>query len=101
VPVYLYQVERTDGSKGEVVEIERPMDAPDPQGHPETGEPIVRLYTAPHLGTRYTQGRTKRLLDDKNIEDKGFAKYVRDKSTGDYYKAAGVQGPDLIKRESL
>lgn len=101
MPRYLYQVVKMDGSRGEVVEIERPMDAPDPSTHPETGDSIVRLYTAPHLGTRYTEGRTKHLLDEKNIESKGFAKYVRDKSTGDYYKAAGVQGPNLIKRECL
>lgn len=84
-----------------MLEIERAMGAPDPKVHPDTGESIVRLYTAPHLGTRYTGGRTKRLLDNENIERKGFTKYVRDKLTGDYYKEVGVHGPDLIKREGL
>ena len=101
MPVYLYQVLREDGTKGEVFELERPMDVSDPEVHPETGEVITRLYTVPHLTTRYTEGRTKRLLDNKNVEDKGFTKYVRDRSTGDYYRAAGTQGPDLIKRDTL
>lgn len=76
------------------------MDAPDPVQHPETGEPIVRLYTAPHLGTRYTEGRTKRLLDDKNIESKGFAKYVRDKSTGTTIKLQVFLGRILLKERT-
>lgn len=101
MPVYLYQVIRDDGSRGEFVEIQRPMDFADPDVHPETGESLVRIYTVPHLCSRYTEGRSRRLLDDKYTESKGFTKYIRDASTGDYYKASGMQGPDLIQRDSL
>ncbi|GAB4276745.1 MAG TPA: FmdB family transcriptional regulator [Opitutae bacterium] len=98
MPIYLFQVVKKDGSRGEIIEVERSMQDPDPQEHPDTGEPLVRIYAPPNLTFRHTAGKTKRLLEDKNIEKAGFTKYVRDKMTGDYYKVVGSQGPDVICR---
>jgi predicted nucleic acid-binding Zn ribbon protein len=97
MPVYVYEVIQPGGG-GERFEIQQSMqDAPLRQ-HPETGQPVRRVFLPPNLATRHTPGATSRLLDNRNIEKAGFTKYEKDKLTGRYHRVAGNQGPDTLQR---
>ena len=98
MPTYVYAVLNEDGTLGAHFEIEQSMDEPHLEIHPETGEPVQRVYLPPNLATRYTEGRNKKLLDNGNIEKAGFTKYERDKQTGQYHRVAGKDGPKVLKR---
>ncbi|OHE72511.1 MAG: hypothetical protein A2007_00545 [Verrucomicrobia bacterium GWC2_42_7] len=93
MPIYLYQEVSADGTLGEVIEIEHAASLSPLAQHPETGVRLQKVYVAPGLTTRYTPGRTNSLLENKNLEKKGFTKYQRDKVSGKYYKVAGKEGP--------
>ncbi len=97
MPIYLYQVVRADGSEGEVFEVEQGMNEPHLVKHPQTGEPVKRVYVAPNIASKYTPGHTKKLLDTKNVERAGFTKYERDKATGTYHRTAGKDGPATLR----
>lgn len=100
MPIYVYQVIKEDGSEGEIFEVIQSMHDNTLERHPETNEPIQKIYSPPNLASKYTPGRTKTLLDNKNVEKAGFVKYEKDKLTGNYHKVAGKQGPDKINRPS-
>jgi hypothetical protein len=92
MPIYRYAVVRPDGSRGEPFEILQGIQEPPLAQHPETGEPVERLLTAPArpMRTRMGDGTVK----DKDLGRLGFTKYEK---TGDgrYEKTAG-KGPDRI-----
>jgi predicted nucleic acid-binding Zn ribbon protein len=48
MPVYVYAVVNADGSEGEAFEVMQAMSDPPLTVHPETGEPVRRLLTAPN-----------------------------------------------------
>ncbi len=96
VPIYVYEVIREDAQPGERFEIQQSMQDEPLKKHPETGEPVRRIPQTPNLGTRYTPGATASKLDNRNIAEKGFTKYERDKLTGRYHKVAGDQGPSTL-----
>jgi len=100
MPIYVYQEIRDDGAEGELLEIEQPMSAPSLTTHPLTGRPVRRVYLPPTVTTKYTPGHTKNMLAEKNVEKKGFTKYVRDKQTGAYHKTAGTdpRAPDVLRK---
>ena len=63
-----------------------------------------RVFQAPNLGTRYSEGEIKRKVTDKAyLESKGFVRYERDKLTGTYHKTAGTDrnAPDIIRPQDL
>lgn len=96
MPIYLYQVICEDGNDGEVFECEHSMrDAL--SYHPETGEKVRRVYSVPNLGVKHTPKKTKQLLSNDNLAQKGFTKYERDKVSGKYNKIVG-EGPSVINR---
>ena len=97
MPIYLYQEILPGGAKGEIVEMEHGMADPPPRSHPVSGHPLRRLYTAPSLGIRHTEGRSKKLTSDSSLEKAGFTKYVRDKGTGEYHRTVGKEGPAQFK----
>ena len=66
--------------------------------HPETGEPVRRVVSAPFVTTKYSPRATEKALSDKNLDRLGFTKYVR-KNDGSYEKRAG-DGPDKIRKQS-
>jgi len=103
MPIYTYRIIKEDGTKGDVFELEQSMNDAPLLVHPETGEKVVKIMQAPNLGIKHTEGKTKRLLDDKNVEKAGFTKYVKDKVTGDYHKVAGKtrQLPDQLNTGRL
>jgi len=101
MPIYIYQEMLEDGTEGERFEIEQPMSAAALTQHPLTGRPVKRVYQAPNVSTKYTEGHTRSMLQEKNVEKAGFTKYVRDKQTGTYHKTAGTdpRAPATLKKD--
>jgi len=97
MPLYVYEVVLPDGSGGEQFEVLQKMaDAPLAK-HPETGEPVRRVFGEPNAPRAWTDAHAKAMTSDKNLGAKGFTKYVR---TGDgtYEKTAGT-GPKKSNRK--
>lgn len=94
MPIYLYRVLKPgiQEDKCPVIEYEHSWKEK-PNKDPETGFPIKRIYTAPNLTKGYSEAHTKKLLSDKNIENHGFTKYVRDPIAQNYVRTAGHEGP--------
>jgi len=89
MPTYLYCEVLEDGSDGEMIEVTRHADDPDPDAHPETGRRLRRVYVAPNLALRYSGPAQKTSLANERLEKLGFTKYEKDKLTGTYHKVAG------------
>jgi len=98
MPIYVYEKLNADGSPGERMEIHQSMKDPPLQRHPETGEPVRRVFLPPNLGLKHTPGVAKKRLDNSNLEKTGFTKYEKDKLTGRYHRVAGKDGPQTIQR---
>lgn len=98
MPIYIYQVVREDGKEGDTFELEQSMKEAPLTSHPETGEPVKRVYLPPNLAYKHTTGRVKNLTSNENVEKAGFTKYRRDKLTGRYFKEAGKDknAPDML-----
>ena len=71
--------------------------------HPKTGNPIRKVFHAPNVVSKYTEGATKSRLSDQNIEKHGFTRYEKDKVTGRYHKTAGKdkRAPDVVDASQL
>ena len=97
MPLYVYEVVQPDGTGGDQFEVFQKM-ADDPlTKHPETGEPVRRIFVEPNAPRAWTDGLGKSKLSDKSLASKGFTKYVKtDKGT--YEKTAG-EGPKKLKRK--
>lgn len=89
MPIYIYEVVREDGKDGEIFEYEQSMKESPLKVHPETGEPVKRVYLPPNLAYKHTPGKVKNLTSNENVEKAGFTKYVKDKVSGKYYKEVG------------
>ncbi|MFA7692006.1 MAG: FmdB family transcriptional regulator [Candidatus Hydrogenedentes bacterium] len=94
MPVYTYQIINEDGSDGECFEVIHGMNDPPLTVHPETGRPVKRVFTAPHIAGWGNSRQAKEMLSDANVEKHGFTKYVRS-GKGQYEKRAG-KGPGTI-----
>ncbi len=94
MPIYSYQIINDDGSDGEVVELMHGMNEPPLTLHPQTGQTLRRVYTAPHIAGWSNERQAKHLTSDANLERHGFTKYVRN-GKGHYEKHTG-QGPSAI-----
>ncbi len=97
MPIYVYEVVLPDGSAGEQFEVIQPMSAAALTAHPDTGEPVRRVFGTPNAPRAWTDTHGKSATSDKNLASKGFTKYVK---TGDgtYEKTTGT-GPKQIKRK--
>jgi hypothetical protein len=93
MPIYHYQV-ITDDDSGEILEVLQEMSDPPLQTHPETGEPLQRLFTRPNTPRTWTGNQQKANLSDKNLDRMGFTKYVKS-DNGKYEKVIG-KGPSKI-----
>ena len=78
MPIYVYEVITGDDSEGEQFEIFQSMaDAPLTK-HPETGQPIRRVFLAPAVGGKWSDSAMgKSVADDKKLGKMGFTKYVK------------------------
>lgn len=92
MPIYVYEI-ICDGEEGaNTFELFQSIkDAPLTQ-HPETGEPVRRVITAPNVIGTYTDHTFKKSLTNENIERHGFTKYER-AGPGQYVRTAGKDGP--------
>lgn len=103
MPTYVYQEILPDGSDGEAFEyIQRMADEP-LKTHPKTGNPVRKVFHAPNVSSKYTEGATKSKLSDENVEKNGFTRYEKDKLTGRYNKTAGKdkRAPDVVDANQL
>jgi hypothetical protein len=95
MPAYLYQVV-TPAGDGAVLEVTQSVHDAPLTVHPETGEPLRRIYTAPNLPLRHGDVATRAALSDASIARHGFTKYVRE-GRGRYVKTAGdAAAPGVI-----
>lgn len=103
MPVYVYQEILPDGSEGETFECMQGMSAPALTTHPKTGNPVRKVFHAPNVSSKYTEGATKNRLSDQNVEKHGFTRYEKDKITGRYHKTAGKdkRAPDVVDTSQL
>lgn len=97
MPIYVYEVVSPDGEPGETFEILQGMNDPPLTVHPQSGQPVRRIVTAPAIAGRWSDMQMKSSLSDKNLDAKGFTKYVK-MGDGKYEKRAG-KGPDVISAD--
>lgn len=98
MPTYVYEVVMRDGSAGERFEVVQTMSDPPLEKHPETGEPVRRVFLPPMVGGRWgDEAMARSAGDDKKLERLGFTKYVKS-GDGTYEKAVG-KGPKTISRD--
>jgi predicted nucleic acid-binding Zn ribbon protein len=93
MPTYVYEIVNPDGTGGEQFEVVQKMSDPPLTAHPDTGQPVRRVFLPCGINTR---GSDKRLKDPKHLERHGFTRYEKT-GTGQYEKTAGV-GPSKITR---
>jgi len=96
MPLYVYEVVLPDGAAGETFEVLQPMSEPPLTAHPETGEPVRRVFGVPNAPSGWTESQGKAKISDKNLERMGFTKYVKS-DTGKYEKVLG-KGPSKINK---
>jgi hypothetical protein len=103
MPVYVYQEILPDGSDGGTFECIQSMSENSLKTHPKTGNPVRKVFHAPNVSSKYTEGATKKRLSDQNIEKHGFTRYEKDKITGRYNKTAGKdkRAPDTVDTTEL
>jgi predicted nucleic acid-binding Zn ribbon protein len=98
MPIYLYEVITADDSPGEQFEISQSMSEPPLTKHPQTGQPVRRVFCPPAIGGKWSDSAmNKAVHDDKKLDRLGFTKYVKS-GDGTYEKRAG-KGPDSISRD--
>ena len=94
MPIYVYEVIPSSGEDGETFEVLQGMNEPPLTKHPETGLPVRRCIALPSIAGTWSDMKASTNLSDKNLDAKGFTKYVK-MGDGTYEKRAG-QGPDVI-----
>jgi predicted nucleic acid-binding Zn ribbon protein len=97
MPTYVYVIVKPDGTDGEPFEVVQRMSDEPLTKHPETGEPVRRVPTAPNLSLQWSGGANASKLSDKNLERLGFTKY-QNAGGGKFEKRAGA-GPDAIRAD--
>lgn len=96
MPLYVYEVVLPDGTGGAQFEVRQKMADAALTAHPETGEPVRRVFTEPNAPRAWTDTQGKAAISDSNLASKGFTKYVKT-GNGTYEKTAGT-GPKKLKR---
>ncbi len=97
MPTYVYEVVREDGLPGERFEVVQLMTDEPLEKHPDTGQPVRRLFVPFHVAGKHAPMKTDRnLADDKKLERLGFTKYVKS-GDGTYDKVLG-DGPKSIQK---
>jgi predicted nucleic acid-binding Zn ribbon protein len=95
MPFYEYEIIQPDGAVGERFEVWQRMDEPALTQHPETGQPVRRIISAPTLLGKYSDhAASQTLKDDRKLSELGLTKYVKN-SDGGYERRSGT-GPDRI-----
>lgn len=87
--IYQYYEILPDGSEGEIFEVNQKMTDSPIKIHPISGNPVKKIIQTPSINSQYSNIENKKRLDPRNLENKGFTQYTKDKSTGRYFKSAG------------
>ena len=97
MPTYVYEVIQKDGKPGERFEVVQKMTDDPLLVHPETGEPVRRVFVPFGIAGPGSPMKSDRALaDDRKLERLGFTKYVKS-SEGTYEKVVG-HGPDMLNK---
>ena len=95
MPVYTYQIINEDGSEGDTFDVIRRMSEAPLTQHPDTGQPVKRIFTPVHIAGMTNAIHQKTLLSDKNLAKNGFTKYRRN-GKGHYERTVGSAGPKTL-----
>jgi len=97
MPIYVYEIVDESGAGGQRFEVMQRIADEKLTQHPETGEPVRRVITAPNIIGKHSSASEKAVLSDKSLAKHGFTKYER---TGDgtYDRTAGTQGPKTLTK---
>jgi len=95
MPVYTYEVLNKDGTTDEPFEVLQKMSDPPLREHPETGQPVRRVFRAPNIGGEWGEVASRRRLSDENLSKHGFTKYSR-VGKGQFERRTGSFGPPQI-----
>jgi predicted nucleic acid-binding Zn ribbon protein len=99
MPLYVYEVITADDSPGEQFEVFQSMADPPLAAHPQTGQPVRRVFQPPAIGGKWSDSAmAKSASDDKKLERLGFTKYVKS-GDGTYEKTVG-KGPSQLSRDA-
>ncbi len=97
MPVYVYAVVDTDGSKRDHFEVRQRMSDDKLTHHPLTGEPVVRVPQVPNLVLNQAGRSSSSQEATDKLVGKGFTRYER--SGSGYVKTGGpASAPDRIER---
>ena len=96
MPTYVYEVLGDDGEVLDRFEISQKMSDDPLTEHPETGQPVRRVFVPFHVAGKGSFNADKALADDNKLEKMGFTKYVKS-GDGTYDKVIG-QGPKSIQK---
>jgi predicted nucleic acid-binding Zn ribbon protein len=98
MPTYVYETLDPQGvPNGERFEVVQNMTDEPLTQHPETGQPVRRVFVPFGIAGKHSPMKTDMALkDDRKLERLGFTKYVK-ASDGKYEKVVG-QGPDMLKK---
>ena len=97
MPIYVYEIVLPDGSGGDQFEVLQGLSEAPLTTHPDTGEPVRKVFGTPNAPRAWTDSHAKSKTSDKNLGAKGFTKYVKS-GDGTYEKTTGT-GPKKIKRK--
>lgn len=99
MPIYVYEILDKKGKPtGKTVEVVQSMKDDAFTKHPETGEPVRRVITAPAIAGKWSDLKGKGALSNSNLERLGFTKYER-KGKGYMERVAGKEGPKSISAD--
>lgn len=96
MPIYVYETMPADGAEPMRFEVMQRIAEPALSEHPETGEPVRRVITAPALALKHSSRREREVLSDDNLARHGFSRYER-AGDGTYERTGGKAGPRRIR----
>ncbi len=97
MPTYVYEVlDAQREPTGERFEVVQAMTEEPLEKHPETGQPVRRVFVPFRIAGKFAPSRSeKAVADDGKLEKLGFTKYVKS-GDGKYEKVIG-KGPSQIQ----
>ncbi len=97
MPVYEYETIPSDSEKPTRFEVVQRMSDPTLTKHPETGEPVRRILSAPAVVLKHSSRRESHVLSRENVSRHGFTRYEK-VGHGEYERTAGTAGPRRIRK---
>jgi len=97
MPIYVYQVVQEDG-EGEVFEVVQRMGEPSLTEHPQTGEPVRQIITAPSLVLKHGDRKDAQIMSDASLKRTGFTRYEKSGDGSTYVRTGGDKGPETFTK---